>query len=237
MSAIYSLDKFEQGQILLINKEINWTSFDVVKKIKNLISKYYNLKTLKIGHAGTLDPLATGLILICTGKETKKMSILQEQKKEYIAEITLGNTTPSFDLETEINNTYPINHIDIELINETIKKFKGKIKQVPPLYSAKWLGGKRAYEFARKGKKINLEPIEIKINEIKIISFELPKLILKIQCSKGTYIRSLAHDIGKALKSGAYLSRLTRTAIGNYKLEDAIKIKDFERNLILNITN
>ena len=232
-----SIEKFEKGEILLINKEINWTSFDVVKKIKNLLNKHYNIKKLKVGHAGTLDPLATGLIIICTGKETKNISVYQEQKKEYIAELTLGKTTPSFDLETEIDGTFQINHINIELIKETIKQFIGNIKQIPPLYSAKWLGGKRAYELARKGKTVKMEPIEVEIENIEIIHFELPKLVLKIVCSKGTYIRSLAHDIGLALKSGAHLSGLIRTAIGKFKLTEAITIKNFEKKLLINQTN
>ena len=230
-------ENIEEGQLFLINKELNWTSFDVVKKIKNLLIKHYKIKKIKVGHAGTLDPLASGLVIICVGKETKNIFKYQNQNKEYIAEIMLGKTTPSYDLETEVNQSFSIEHLNRKIIEDTLQKFIGKIKQVPPLYSAKWLGGKRAYEFARKGKKLDLEPREIEIEKIKIVSLKLPKLILEIKCSKGTYIRGLARDLGEVLNSGAYLSGLTRTAIGEFKLENAVTIKEFEKKLILNKTN
>lgn len=219
---------FEKGEIILINKEIGWTSFDVVKKVKNLVIKRTGNKKIKVGHAGTLDPLAKGLIIICTGKETKNVSYYQDKPKEYLAKLELGKTTLSYDLETEVNKVFATSHITNELISEVINDFKGLQMQEPPLYSAKWINGKRAYEYARKGEKRKLYPAQIEIYEIEIVNFKLPVLLLRILCSKGTYIRSLARDIGFALQSGAYLAELNRTKIGKYKLENAKTIKEFE---------
>jgi len=227
---------FINGKVLLINKEIGWTSFDVVNKIRHLLHKNLNLKKLKVGHAGTLDPLANGLVIICTGKETKNIHKYQDQNKEYIAELVLGKTTPSHDLETKIDRVYKTEHINRDLIEEKIKYFVGRLKQVPPLFSAKRIGGKRAYEFARKGKEIELQANDIEIEEIKIIDFTMPVMKLKIVCSKGTYIRALVRDLGISLNSGAYLSALTRTAIGDFKLNDALSLINFEKNLLKNKT-
>lgn len=229
-------EQFENGRILLINKELNWTSFDVVNKTKILLKRYCGIQKIKVGHAGTLDPLATGLVIVCTGKETKNIIKYQDYNKEYIAEFKIGETTPSFDLETEVDEKYPTEHINLDLIKKQLNNFVGKLMQVPPVFSAKQVNGRRAYDYARKGKTVKLEPKQIEIEGIDIISFEMPKLILKILCSKGTYIRALARDFGIALKSGAYLSGLIRTAIGNYKLSDAITINELEKKLILNQT-
>ncbi|UCH13923.1 MAG: tRNA pseudouridine(55) synthase TruB [Bacteroidales bacterium] len=222
---------FIKGELILIDKPLNWTSFDVVKKIRRNIIIKLNKTGIKVGHAGTLDPLATGLMIICTGKLTKEISKYQEYHKEYIATLKLGATTPSFDLETDIDKTYPVDHIDEVLIHKTLKDYTGELYQIPPSYSAKFINGIRAYKYARSGKEINLKPSRIYIKEIKIIKFELPVLEIKVICSKGTYIRSLVRDIGKSLNSGAHLIKLVRTAIGEYKLNEAISIEDFERQL------
>ncbi len=237
MENLYTSEELYNGKIFLINKEKDWTSFDVVKKIRNIILKKIENKKIKVGHAGTLDPLATGLMLICVGRETKNIEKYQNQPKEYIAELYLGKTTPSFDLETEVDNTFPINHITRSYIEEKLKDFIGDIKQIPPIFSAKWIDGKRAYEYARKGEKIDMQPVNIKIYSINIVDFEAPVLHLRILCSKGTYIRALARDIGAALNSGAYLSQLERTKIGNFSLDEAIEINEFEKKLKIDKTN
>jgi tRNA pseudouridine55 synthase len=222
---------FIKGEILLINKPLHWSSFDVVKKIRKSIEAKYKQKRIKVGHAGTLDPLATGLIIICTGNLTKNITKFQDYSKEYIATIKFGATTPSFDLETDIDKEYKFNHIDEDLINDCLKDFTGEIYQAPPSYSAKFLNGVRAYKYARNGKKINLKPSKIYINRINILNFHSPVLKIKVICSKGTYIRSLARDIGFKLNSGAHLTGLIRTAIGKYKLSDALSIETFKRQL------
>ena len=222
---------FIKGELILIDKPLNWTSFDVVKKIRRNIIIKLNQTGIKVGHAGTLDPLATGLMIICTGKLTKEISKYQEYHKEYIATLKLGATTPSFDLETDIDKTYPVNHINEGLINKTLKEYTGELYQIPPSFSAKFINGIRAYKYARSGKEINLKPSRIFIKEINILKFELPILKIKVICSKGTYIRSLVRDIGNSLNSGAHLIELIRTAIGKYKLDEAISIKDFENQL------
>ena len=222
---------FIKGELILIDKPLNWTSFDVVKKIRRNIIIKLNQTGIKVGHAGTLDPLATGLMIICTGKLTKEISKYQEYHKEYIATLKLGATTPSFDLETDIDKIYPVNHINEGLINKTLKEYTGELYQIPPSFSAKFINGIRAYKYARSGKEINLKPSRIFIKEINILKFELPILKIKVICSKGTYIRSLVRDIGNSLNSGAHLIELIRTAIGKYKLDDAISIEDFENQL------
>ena len=227
-----SVEEFLNGQILLVNKPFGWSSFDVVKKMKYLISKKYNLKKIKIGHAGTLDPLATGLLVICTGKFTKKLSEIQKHDKTYTGTITLGGSTPSYDLETEINNNYETSHITKELIYKTKKKFIGQINQIPPIFSALKKDGERLYKKARRGEKITLKSRLVTISEFNIISFEKLNVDFEVKCSKGTYIRSIANDFGAALNSGGYLSKLFRTAIGNYRLSQAINIEDLE--IILN---
>jgi len=224
---------FQAGQLLLINKSKHWTSFDVVKKIKYLIRKKYGFKKIKVGHAGTLDPLATGLLVVCTGKSTKTIQELQAKEKEYIAKIKLGATTPSFDLETEINEQFEVEHITKELICNTLKKFEGDILQDPPIYSAKNINGERAYNLARRGEKVELKAKKIHIEKIEYISYDSAVLTIKIHCSSGTYIRSLANDLGYAMQSGAHLIELIRTKIGIFNIEESVDIKEFEENLKL----
>ncbi len=222
---------FKEGEVLLFDKPLEWTSFDLVNKVRRLICNAMHIKKLKVGHAGTLDPLASGLMIICTGKATKTIDSYQAEEKEYIATMQLGATTPSFDLETEIDNHYPTEHINIELINTVIQDFIGELDQVPPSFSAVKVNGKRAYEFAREGKDPNLKPKKLVIKEIEVLSFEDLKLELRILCSKGTYIRGLARDIGFALNSGAHLTALIRTKIGLFSLNNTISIESFEEKL------
>ena len=214
------------GIIIPVFKPLTWTSFDVVKKIRNDIKKAFDLKKIKVGHAGTLDPLATGLLLICTGKKTKIIENLQNLDKTYYATFYIGKSTPSFDRETEFDNSYPIKHIDEKLILESLKNFRGEIKQQPPIYSALKVNGKRLYELARNGEKIKINYRNIKIFEFKLLKNNLPELDFKITCSKGTYIRSLANDYGKKLKSGAYLKYLERYSIGDYNINEAYKLDE-----------
>lgn len=223
-------EQFLEGQILLIDKPLTWSSFQAVNKIKYTLIKNLDLpKRFKIGHAGTLDPLATGLLIICTGKFTKRLSELQGQIKEYTGTITVGATTPSYDLETEINETFPTTHITAELIEQTKKQFIGTIEQFPPIFSAIKKNGKRLYEHARKGEEIEIQSRKIEISEFEITRIELPEIDFRVVCSKGTYIRSLAYDFGKALKSGAHLTALRRTKIGNFSVDNAVEPLDFER--------
>lgn len=224
-------EDFLNGQLLLIDKPLNWTSFQAVNSLKWGIRKKFDLKKIKIGHAGTLDPLASGLLLICTGKFTKRIPELQGQIKEYTGTITLGATTPSYDLETTINQTYATDHITDELIYDATKGFIGEIEQVPPIFSALKKDGKRLYEFAREGKTVEIKSRQIHILEFKITTIRLPKVHFRVTCSKGTYIRSLAHDFGKALASGGYLSELRRTKIGDYNVNKAISPDDFKELL------
>ena len=226
-----SKEDFESGVVLLINKEINWTSFDVVKKIKNLLKEKFRFKKIKVGHAGTLDPLATGLLVICTGKSTKMISEIQNQKKEYTGELTMGATTPSYDLETEIDNRYDISNISESDIFSKTKLFIGEIFQKPPIFSAIKVKGERLYEKARRGEKINIKKRKITIYNFKLTKILLPKIHFIIECSKGTYIRSIAHDFGKSLNNGAHLSKLVRTKIGEFDLKDAKSIIEFENEL------
>jgi len=226
-----TVDDFLSGQILLINKPLGWTSFDVVRKIKNLIRIKYNLKKIKVGHAGTLDPLASGLLIVCTGKFTKRISELQGQAKIYTGDITLGGTTPSYDLETEVDKNFETSHITDELIKETTHQFTGEIYQKPPIFSALKRGGERLYEKARRGESIEIEARKVSINSFDITAIEIPKVSFEIKCSKGTYIRSIAHDFGTAIKSGGHLSKLCRTAIGNYQLANALDVDEFEKQL------
>ena len=218
----------DDGMVFQIDKDLNWTSFNVVKKIKVILLNKYKLRKLKVGHAGTLDPLATGLVIVCAGKQTKNIEKFQDLEKEYIAEIELGSTTPSFDLETEIDKAFPIEHINEKLVVEVLKTFIGEQEQIPPVFSAKNINGKRAYTYARKGKEIEMKPNWINISGIELLNFDLPKINIRVSCSKGTYIRSLANDIGSALGSGGHLVKLRRTKIGNYKVEEAHKINEFE---------
>lgn len=224
-------EDYLSGQILLIDKPLNWTSFQVVNKLRWEIRQAFNIKKIKVGHAGTLDPLATGLLVICTGKMTKQIDTFQGQVKEYTGTFVLGSTTPSFDLETEINKTFPTAHISEDLIHGTTKQFIGDIQQLPPVFSALKKDGKRLYEFARAG-----EDVEIKARTVSISEFEITKISdlninFRVVCSKGTYIRSLANDFGKALNSGAHLSALRRTKIGDFNIENGISIDTFIQSL------
>lgn len=237
MPGIKSTYDFLGGEILLFNKELKWTSFDVVNRVRYVLCKKMGIKKMKVGHAGTLDPLATGLVILCTGKATKKIEELQLGEKEYVATLKIGATTPSFDLETEEDNQADYSHVTKELLQKAIHKFTGEIEQIPPVFSAVKIKGRRAFDYARKGEAVELRAKKIVIREIKIESFHLPEIKLKITCGKGTYIRALARDIGKELKCGAYLTALQRTRIGNYKLNDAFKVDFFLENLNLNETN
>lgn len=210
----------ENARIILVDKPHGWTSFQAVKKVK------YGIKAKKIGHAGTLDPLATGLLILCTGKMTKHIESIQVQSKEYTGTFVLGATTPSVDLETEINQTYPIEHITLEKIEACKQSFIGEINQVPPLFSAIKINGQRAYDIARKGGEAEIKSRVVHIYDFKITRIELPEVDFLVSCSKGTYIRSLARDFGEKLNSGAYLTNLRRTAIGDYRVEDALHPKD-----------
>lgn len=217
---------FTEGEILYVDKPLRWTSFNVVNRIRWKIRKTLKIKKIKVGHAGTLDPLATGVMIICTGKSTKLIESFQDQTKEYIATIELGATTPCFDKEMPVDANYPIEHITPELINEVIPQFVGEIWQTPPVYSAKKVDGKRAYDYAREGEEIELKPKLLVIDEIEVLDFALPLLKLRVVCSKGTYIRALARDIGSALGSGAHLAALQRTRIGDVRIEDCMAIDE-----------
>lgn len=222
-AAMQSTNTFDQGKVLLINKPIKWTSFDVVRKVRNLV------KIKKVGHAGTLDPLATGLLIICTGKFTKRINEFMAQEKEYTGSFTLGATTPTYDLESEPVNFKPFDHLTEEEIKKATSQFTGEIMQVPPAHSAIKQQGKRVYELARQGKEVVLEPRKLLISEFEITNIALPMVQFRVVCSTGTYIRSLAHDFGQALGCGAYLSSLCRTRIGEFKNEDALSLEEFEK--------
>lgn len=219
---------FIEGEILHIDKPLYWTSFKVVRVLRAKLCRELKIKKLKVGHAGTLDPLATGVMTVCTGKKTKLIDTLQALTKEYIAEIKLGSTTPSFDLETEEDAIYPIYHITEEKVREVLGQFVGKIEQIPPIFSAVKVDGKRAYEFARKNEDIELKPKLLVIDSIELLKYELPHITIRVVCSKGTYIRALARDIGVALDSGAHLTELTRTRVGDVRLENCIKMSDID---------
>jgi len=220
------------GQLLLIDKPLEWTSFQVVNKLRWHIRQAFNLKKIKVGHAGTLDPLATGLLIICTGKMTKQIDTFQGQIKSYTGTFVLGSTTPSYDLETEIDQEFPTAHITPELIHKTTQQFVGEIDQFPPVFSALKKEGKRLYEFARAGETVKIDSRKITIEEFQITNIEGLKVDFSVRCSKGTYIRSLAFDFGKALNSGAHLSALRRTQIGNFSVEKAISIDQFISQLL-----
>ncbi len=230
---MFDQSNFLEGKILLIDKPKYWTSFDVVKKIRVLLDKHRNLKKLKVGHAGTLDPLATGLIIICTGRATKKIQEIQEGEKEYLTTLKLGETTPSFDLETEVDKIFNIEHLTEALVLDSLHGFIGDIEQIPPVFSAVNVNGQRAYKKARKGESINLKPKRVFIRSITRLSFSKPYLKICVRCSKGTYIRALARDIGKDLECGAHITELKRTTIGDYTVENALTIKQFERLIAL----
>ncbi|MEN8702752.1 MAG: tRNA pseudouridine(55) synthase TruB [Polaribacter sp.] len=224
-------EDFKNGQVLLIDKPLTWTSFQAVNKIRWHIKQRFNLKKIKVGHAGTLDPLATGLLIICTGKQTKEINTYQGQIKEYTGTFTLGATTPSYDLETEVNETFSIDHITEDLLKQTTQKFIGDIEQKPPIFSAIKKDGKRLYELARKGETTEIKSRTVTISKFEITKVALPNVEFRVVCSKGTYIRSLAYDFGKALGSGAHLSVLRRTKIGDFSVDNAESIEGFIENL------
>lgn len=224
-------DDYISGQVLLIDKPLNWTSFQVVNKLRWEIRQAFTIKKIKVGHAGTLDPLATGLLVICTGKMTKQIDTFQGQIKEYTGTITLGSTTPSFDLETEVNKTFSTEHITETLIKETTKEFIGDIQQFPPVFSALKKDGKRLYEFARAGEEVEIKSRTVNISEFEITTIDGLNISFRVVCNKGTYIRSLANDFGKALQSGAHLSALRRTKIGDFDVDNATSIDAFIKGL------
>lgn len=224
-------EKFINGDVILIDKPLNWTSFQVVNKIRWIIKNTFGLKKIKVGHAGTLDPLASGLLILCTGKMTKQIEQFMGQEKEYVGTFSLGATTPSYDLETEINQYFPTEHIDKELLENTLSQFTGTFDQKPPVFSALKKEGKRLYEFAREGLNIDIPSRKVTIRNFEITQIKFPEIDFKVNCSKGTYIRSLVHDYGKSINSGAYLSALRRTKIGEFSVENAMQMEDFEKLL------
>ena len=219
---------FIEGEILFIDKPLHWTSFRLVKVVRGKLRQKLKIKKLKVGHAGTLDPLATGVMVVCTGKKTKQIERLMAESKEYVAEIKLGATTPSFDLETEVDNTFPFEHITKEMVQECLVNFIGEIEQVPPLFSAVKVEGKRAYEFARKDEQIELKPKRLVIHDIELLNYNLPTITIRVSCGKGTYIRALARDIGAYLQSGAHLTALTRTKSGEVTLTECLKVEELD---------
>ena len=227
------IQKWLDGQFLLLKKPLGWTSFDLVRKVRYSICKYCGIKKIKVGHAGTLDPLASGLMILCTGKATKKLFTFQDLGKEYVAGFRFGATTPSFDLETEIDKTFPVDHITLDKIKEVAAGFVGPQMQIPPIFSAKRIEGKRAYNYARDGETAEMQKQAIEIKSIEVIDFLLPDVKLRVSCSKGTYIRALARDMGLALGSGGHLYSLSRTKIGSYSLDNAQSVEDFEKSLQL----
>lgn len=232
---------FIAGEVLFFNKPLKWTSFDLVNKFRYKLSRKLKVKKIKVGHAGTLDPLATGVMIVCTGKATKRIDEFQYQTKEYVATLKLGETTPSFDLEKEVDAVYPTEHITRELVEEVLKKFVGTIEQIPPVFSACKIDGKRAYELARNGEEVPLKAKTLIIDEIELLECNLPVVKIRVVCSKGTYIRALARDIGVALQSGAHLIALERTRIGDVTLDkcmDPEEIDEFlERAIPTEVTN
>lgn len=227
---------FIEGEIIYIDKPLHWTSFRVVRVLRAKLCQKLKLKKLKVGHAGTLDPLATGVMILCTGKKTKQIERLQADTKEYIAQVMLGATTPSFDLETTIDAEYPTAHITKELVEEVLQQFIGTIEQVPPLFSAVKIEGRRAYDFARKNEDVELKPKLLVIDHIELISYNLPYMTIRVVCSKGTYIRALARDIGEALHSGAHLTGLTRTRVGEATIDKCLKMEEIDQFLEENMT-
>ena len=217
--------------VLYFDKPLGWTSFNLVNRVRGVLSRHIGVKKLKVGHAGTLDPLATGVMILCTGKNTKLIESFQYQTKEYVATIKLGATTPSFDLETEIDAEYPVEHITEDLVKQTLNKFIGEIKQIPPTYSAIKINGKRAYEYARKGDEVELKPKTLVIDEIELLDYKMPEIVVRVVCSKGTYIRALARDIGEALNSGGHLTALRRTRIGDIRVENCLQYDNFVKEL------
>lgn len=230
---------FIDGEVLIIDKPYRWTSFDAVKRLRGAIQRKLNLKKFKVGHAGTLDPLATGVLIVCTGAATKRIETIQAGEKEYIATLRLGATTPSYDLEKEIDCTFPTDHITRELVEEKLGAFRGRIMQVPPIFSAVKIEGKRAYKYARKGTEVELKAKPLEISELELLDFSPQEIKIRVVCSKGTYIRALARDIGEALSSGAHLIQLRRTRVGSHSINEALTIdeaiKKIEESEIISI--
>jgi len=223
---------FIEGEILYFNKPLTWTSFQLVYKVRNTICRHLDVKKLKVGHAGTLDPLATGVMIICTGKATKRIEEFQYQTKEYIATLELGATTPSYDLEKEIDKRFDFSHVTEKMVEEKVKTFVGRIQQVPPSFSACKVDGKRAYDLARKGQEVVLKPKVLVIDEIELLECRLPMVKIRVVCSKGTYIRALARDLGEALNCGAHLTALCRTRIGEIRLENCLNVDEFTKEML-----
>ncbi len=237
MSDLKESYDFLGGEVLLFDKDLEWTSFDLVQRVRNILCRAMGIKKLKVGHAGTLDPLATGLLILCTGKSTKLIESFQEKEKEYVATLKLGATTPSFDLETEEDTKSDFNRVLKEDFENILKKFIGETEQVPPVFSAVKVKGKRAFDYARNGEELKLQPKKIVIQEIVTESFDLPYVTIRLVCSKGTYVRALARDIGNELGCGAYLTGLRRTRIGEFNVEDAISVDYFLNNINSFVTN
>lgn len=228
---------FLTGEVLLFDKNLEWTSFDLVQRVRNSLCRKMGIKKMKVGHAGTLDPLATGLMILCTGKATKQIESFQLEEKEYLATLKLGATTPSFDMETEEDNTFDISHVTRERFDDVLKTFLGETNQIPPVFSAVKVKGKRAFEYARNGQDLELQPKKIVISKIETEEFDLPLVKIRVACSKGTYIRALARDLGEKLNCGAYLTGLRRTRIGNFKVENALDMDSFLKKLTVTETN
>ncbi|MCD6354097.1 MAG: tRNA pseudouridine(55) synthase TruB [Prolixibacteraceae bacterium] len=237
MTVLKKTYDFLGGEVLLFDKDSEWTSFDLVQRVRNSLCREMGIKKMKVGHAGTLDPLATGLLILCTGKATKKIETFQQEEKEYLATLKLGATTPSFDLETEEDSNRDFSHVSHKLFEETIQPFLGETEQIPPIFSAVKVKGKRAFDYARNGEALKLQPKKIVIKKITVEFFELPIVKIRVVCSKGTYIRALARDLGEALNCGAYLTDLRRTRIGDFNVNDALKIDHFLKNLDRFVTN
>ena len=237
MSGLKKTYDFLGGEVLLFDKDLEYTSFDLVQRVRNILCRKMGIKRLKVGHAGTLDPLATGLMILCTGKSTKLIETFQEREKEYVATLKLGATTPSYDMETHENSRNDTRHITRELFESVLANFMGVTLQEPPVFSAVKVKGKRAFDYARKGEDVKLQPKKIVIHKIEMVSFELPYAVIRIVCSKGTYVRALARDIGETLKCGAYLTGLRRTRIGEFNVNDAVSISFFMENLDDYVTN
>jgi tRNA pseudouridine55 synthase len=237
MSGLKKTYDFLGGEVLLFDKDLEWTSFDLVQRVRNTLCREMGIKKLKVGHAGTLDPLATGLMILCTGKSTKLIESFQEREKEYMATIKLGATTPSFDMETHEDSSFDISHVTKELLDSALKKFLGETNQVPPVFSAVKVKGKRAFDYARNGEDLKLQPKRIVIKKIVTESIDFPFITIKVICSKGTYIRALARDIGEELRCGAYLTALRRTRIGEFRVENAISVDYFMKNSASFVTN
>jgi len=223
---------FLEGEVLLIDKPIGWTSFDVVNSIRYSIKRTFNIKKIKVGHAGTLDPLATGLLIICTGKFTKQIDSFQGLDKVYVGSMYMGATTPSFDKETKVDQTFDTNNISTEMLLEATKQFTGKIEQTPPVYSAVKVDGKRAFEYARKNNEVKIKSRQVTIYDFTLLNFELPEMDFMVNCSKGTYIRSLVDDFGKAINNGAYMSSLRRTAIGDFSVSNAYSVDEIKEIIV-----